>query len=81
MCRSTIEVDLNSQTQTILKQQTVPLYDRSLYESKRISYPARDGVMVPCSMVCVLTVSHGIFDIVNELLRWVDLAGVVTGVS
>ena len=48
---STFEYDLSAKTQKLLKQQEVPGYDRTGYESRRIWVTARDGTKVPAAMV------------------------------
>ncbi|MEO7367555.1 MAG: S9 family peptidase [Gemmatimonadaceae bacterium] len=48
---STLEYDMSAKTSLLLKEQEVPHYDRSLYESRRIWAVARDGTKVPVSMV------------------------------
>ncbi len=48
---STLDYDLATGTSTLLKQQDVPGYDRSKYESQRIWAVARDGTKVPVSLV------------------------------
>lgn len=49
---STFEVDLNTDTQTTLKQQVVNgEFDPDLYQSERVWVDARDGTKVPVSLV------------------------------
>ncbi len=49
---SEFEVDLNSDEKTLLKQKKINGdYDPSHYQSKRLEIEARDGAMVPISMV------------------------------
>lgn len=49
--RSVLEVDMSTLAQKVLHTRTVPGYDRSLYEARRTTFTARDGTLVPCSMV------------------------------
>lgn len=48
---STFEYNMSERTQTVLKQQEVPGYDQTGYESKRIWATARDGTKVPAALV------------------------------
>ena len=48
---STFDYDMSSKKGTMLKQQEVPAYTVSLYESKRIWATARDGTKVPVAVV------------------------------
>lgn len=49
---SVFDLDMSTQKATLMKQQPVlGGYDASLYESKRLWVPARDGVRVPVSIV------------------------------
>ncbi|NVK24511.1 MAG: S9 family peptidase [Gammaproteobacteria bacterium] len=49
---SVYDVDLKTKELTLRKQDKIPSgYDKSQYESKRIMAPARDGVMVPVTIV------------------------------
>ena len=48
---STFEYDMAAKSRTLLRQQEVPNFDPSLYESKRLWATARDGTKVPVSMV------------------------------
>ncbi len=48
---STFEYDMSTHASKVLKQQEVPNYDRSKYESQRLWAVARDGTKVPVSMV------------------------------
>jgi oligopeptidase B len=48
---SVYEIDLRTGARTLLKRDEVPTYDAALYESKRLRAPARDGVLVPVSIV------------------------------
>ena len=48
---STLEYDMSARTSKVLKEQEVPNYDRSKYESARIWAVARDGTKVPVSIV------------------------------
>ncbi len=48
---STFEYDMTAKTRTLLKQQEVPGYTPSNYESRRIRATARDGTRVPVSLV------------------------------
>jgi oligopeptidase B len=47
---STFEYDVNTQSSTLLKQQEVPGYDKSLYTVERIFAPARDGTGIPVTI-------------------------------
>ena len=47
---STFEYNLDSGASTLLKQQPVPNYDKSLYRVERLMLPARDGVNVPVTV-------------------------------
>ena len=48
---STFDYDMSTKASTLLKQQEVPNYDHSKYESQRIWAIARDGTKVPVSLV------------------------------
>ena len=48
---STYEYDMTTGTKHLLKEQEVPLYDRSLYRTERLFATARDGTKVPISLV------------------------------
>jgi oligopeptidase B len=48
---STFEYDVSTQTSTLLKQQEVPAYDRSLYAVERIFISAKDGTGIPVTVV------------------------------
>lgn len=48
---ATYELDLASGERTILKQEEMPGYDASRYQSKREWIPARDGTPIPVSLV------------------------------
>ncbi len=48
---TTIDYDLNSHKQTVLKVIEVPNYDPSLYASERIFAPAADGTLIPISLL------------------------------
>jgi oligopeptidase B len=48
---STFEYDVKKQTSTLLKQQEVPGYDKSLYKVERLFIRARDGVGIPVTVV------------------------------
>jgi oligopeptidase B len=47
---STFEYNLDTGTSTLLKQQPVPNYDKSLYRVERLMLAARDGVNVPVTV-------------------------------
>lgn len=47
---STFDYDVNTQTSTLLKQQEVPGYDKSLYAVERVFIPAKDGTGIPVSI-------------------------------
>jgi oligopeptidase B len=47
---STFDYDVDKGTSTLLKQQTVPNYDKSLYAVERMMMPAKDGVKVPVTV-------------------------------
>jgi oligopeptidase B len=47
---STFDYDINTGLSTLLKQQAVPLYDKTLYAVERFMMPARDGVLVPVTV-------------------------------
>jgi oligopeptidase B len=49
--QSTVAYDMRDRGRTVLKQQAVPGYDVSRYESKRLWAKARDGVEVPVALV------------------------------
>ena len=49
--QSTFEYNMSAKTQTMLKQQEVPGYVGSGYESRRIWATSRDGTKVPVSLV------------------------------
>lgn len=50
---SVIDYDVAAQTMTTLKVQQIPSgYDASLYTTERLEITARDGTMVPVSIVC-----------------------------
>jgi oligopeptidase B len=48
---STYEADVDTKAKTLLKQQPVPKYDPSQYESAYLHAPASDGTLVPISVV------------------------------
>jgi oligopeptidase B len=48
---STFEYDMQTGEKQLLKEQTVPKYDRSLYASERVFATAKDGTKVPISLV------------------------------
>jgi oligopeptidase B len=48
---STFAYDVKKQISTLLKQQEVPGYDKSLYGVERLFLPARDGVGVPTTVL------------------------------
>ncbi len=48
---SVIEYDLANRTKKVLKEQTVPGYDKSKYDVKRLMVSARDGVEVPVTLL------------------------------
>ena len=48
---STFELDLDTNTQEILKEHPVNNYDRSQYTAERIFIPSHDGVEIPVSIV------------------------------
>jgi oligopeptidase B len=48
---SVIDYDMNARTSVVVKQQEVPGYDASLYETGRVWATAPDGVKVPISWV------------------------------
>jgi len=47
---STFEYDVDTQSSTLLKQQEVPAYDKSLYTVERIFAPAKDGTGIPVTI-------------------------------
>jgi oligopeptidase B len=47
---STFEYNLDTGSSTLLKQQLVPNYDKSLYKVERFMMPARDGVAIPVTV-------------------------------
>jgi oligopeptidase B len=47
---STFDYDVDKGTSTLLKQQPVPNYDKSLYAVERFMMPAKDGVEVPVTV-------------------------------
>ena len=49
--KQTVDYDMSTDQRTVLKQQEVPGYDASLYSTRRLLVPARDGVQVPISLV------------------------------
>ncbi|KAA8492595.1 Protease 2 [Porphyridium purpureum] len=49
--RQTWDYDVVSKARTLLKEQPVPHFDRSLYSSERLYAAAPDGTQVPMSMV------------------------------
>lgn len=62
--RQVINIDLTSLEFTILKEQEIPGYDRTLYETKEIKVPCgEDQVLVPISYVYnkkTLEIDHGV---------------------
>jgi oligopeptidase B len=48
---SIVEYDFNTKQRTTIKQTKVIGYDPSLYETKRVTMPARDGTPIPVSLV------------------------------
>ncbi len=48
---STFDYNPKSNTSLLLKEQAVPNYDKSLYAVERLLLPARDGVLVPTTVV------------------------------
>ncbi len=48
---STFEYDVKTRASTLLKQQEVPGFDKSLYAVERLFVPANDGVGVPVTVV------------------------------
>jgi oligopeptidase B len=48
---SVYEIDLVTEQQTLLKETSVPGYDRALYTTELRFAPARDGTLVPLSLV------------------------------
>lgn len=49
--RTTYDYDVNTRKMTFLKEKPTPNYDRSLYKSERLEAKARDGTIVPISIV------------------------------
>lgn len=45
------DVHFDGRTRTLVQEQAVPLYDRALYETRRIHVGARDGTQIPLSIV------------------------------
>ncbi len=48
---SVFDYDMNTKQRTLIREQPVPNYDRSLYTVERLEAPARDGRRIPISMV------------------------------
>ena len=48
---SVFEIDVATRTRTLLKQQSIPTYDQSLYTSEYLHATAPDGTAVPISVV------------------------------
>ncbi|CAH0484551.1 unnamed protein product [Peronospora farinosa] len=48
---TTFDYDINTHQSKLLKEKTVPNYDRSLYKTERVEAEASDGTMVPISLV------------------------------
>ncbi|GAB9463968.1 hypothetical protein Gpo141_00001411 [Globisporangium polare] len=49
--RTTFDYDVNTKQVTFLKEKPTPNYDRSLYKSERLEATAKDGTIVPISIV------------------------------
>lgn len=47
----TYEYDVSARTSTLLKENEVPNYDRSIYKTERIEAKSSDGTMIPISLV------------------------------
>lgn len=48
---ATVDINVETDDRVIVKEKEVPMYDKSLYGSRRITATARDGTAVPMSMV------------------------------
>ncbi len=48
---SVFDYDMDAKTSKLLKEQEVPGYDRTLYQSERLWAPASDGTKIPISLV------------------------------
>jgi len=48
---SVVDYNVRNQNGTVIKQKSVPNYDKALYETRRIEVKAYDGAIVPVSLV------------------------------